>query len=53
MKNGKNPTKREKVLIESNGLNPDNWLIYKKVDGELHLIHRYANAKARRVIANS
>ena len=51
MKNGKNPTKREKILIESNGLKPDEWLIYKKVDGKLHLEHRFTFAK--RVIVNS
>ncbi|WP_197059922.1 DUF6906 family protein [Bacillus sp. UNC322MFChir4.1] len=51
MKNGKNPTKKQKVLIESYNLNPNNWLIYKKVDNELHLIHR--NTFATRVILNS
>ncbi|MFJ8529942.1 DUF6906 family protein [Bacillus sp. NPDC094106] len=57
MKNGKNPTKREKIQIKLNNLNnlnnlnPDNWLIYKKVEGELHLVHRYTNVQ--RVIPNS
>ncbi|AIW83101.1 DUF6906 family protein [Bacillus mycoides] len=44
MKNGKKPTKKEKIHIESYNLNPDRWLIYKKVSNELHLIHRYTNA---------
>lgn len=44
MKNGKKPTKREKIHINSYNLNPDRWLIYKKVSNELHLIHRYTNA---------
>ncbi|MED2765800.1 hypothetical protein P4283_27870 [Bacillus thuringiensis] len=44
MKNGKRPTKREKVHINSYNLNPDNWLIFKKVDGELHLVHRHTNS---------
>ncbi|AGV99464.1 hypothetical protein CH06_gp36 [Bacillus phage phiCM3] len=43
MKNGKRPTKREKVHINSYNLNPDNWLIFKKVDGELLLVHRLTN----------
>ena len=30
MKNGKRPTKREKIHINSYKLNPENWLIYKK-----------------------
>lgn len=51
MKNGKNPTKKQKMLIKSNNLNPESWLIYKKVDGELHLVHRYTSAT--HVILNS
>ncbi|MDA2567378.1 hypothetical protein PDQ34_26005 [Bacillus cereus] len=50
MKNGKNPTKREKIIIESQGLNPENWLIYKKVANELHLVHR--DTKDKRIIGN-
>ncbi|WP_434087985.1 DUF6906 family protein [Bacillus mycoides] len=45
MKNGKRPTKREKIHINSYNLNSDSWLIFKKVDGELHLVHRYTNSK--------
>ncbi|MEK4675613.1 hypothetical protein LW858_25195 [Bacillus cereus] len=43
MKNGKKPTKREKIHIKSYNLNPDSWLIFKKVNNELHLVHRYTN----------
>jgi len=43
MKNGKKPTKREKMQINSYNLNVDNWLIFKKADGRLHLIHRHTN----------
>ncbi|WP_165616047.1 DUF6906 family protein [Bacillus proteolyticus] len=43
MKNGKKPTKKEKIHIESYNLNPDNWLIFKKVCNELHLVHRNMN----------
>ncbi|MBT2577456.1 hypothetical protein J7E43_08535 [Bacillus sp. ISL-8] len=43
MKNGKKPTKKEKNHIKSYDLNPDNWLIFKKVSNELHLVHRYTN----------
>ncbi|MGR5969541.1 DUF6906 family protein [Bacillus paranthracis] len=43
MKNGKRPTKREKIHINSYNLNPDNWLIYKKVDGQLYLVHRHTH----------
>ncbi|MDY7963828.1 DUF6906 family protein [Bacillus thuringiensis] len=44
MKNGKNPTKKERIHIKSYNLNPDNWLIFKKVSNELHLVNRYTNA---------
>ncbi|MED1404521.1 hypothetical protein P4U07_17125 [Bacillus mycoides] len=44
MKNGKKPTKKEKIHINSYNLNPVQWLIFKKVSNELHLIHRYTNA---------
>ena len=30
MKNGKRPTKREKIHIDSYNLNPDNWLILRR-----------------------
>jgi len=51
MKQGKNPTKRENMFIKSHDLNPDEWLIYKKIDKELHLVHR--DTKATQVIVNS
>ncbi|MED2772113.1 hypothetical protein P4276_01705 [Bacillus thuringiensis] len=44
MKNGKRPTKREKIYINSYNLNSDNLLMYKKANGRLHLIHRHANS---------
>ncbi|MBW3490819.1 hypothetical protein [Bacillus sp. FDAARGOS_1420] len=44
MKNGKRPTKRERIHINSYSLNADDWLIFKKVDGELDLVHRYTNS---------
>ncbi|WP_372584486.1 DUF6906 family protein [Bacillus thuringiensis] len=44
MKNDKRLTKREKIHINAYNLNPDNSLIYKKVDGRLHLIHRHTNS---------
>ena len=45
MKNGKKLKKREKMHIKSYSLNPENWLVFKKVDGEMHLVHRYTNTK--------
>ncbi|MGH1133560.1 DUF6906 family protein [Bacillus mycoides] len=43
MKNGKKPTKKEKIYIKSYHLDPENWLIFKKANNELHLVHRDTN----------
>ena len=43
------PSKREKSVLRRM-LNPENWLIFKKTDGQLHLLHR--NTFATRVIPN-
>ncbi|WP_177177298.1 hypothetical protein [Bacillus sp. MUM 116] len=40
MKNGKNPTRSQKEAIKAAGLNPENWLIFKKSHSEMRLIHR-------------
>ncbi|MDM5208440.1 MULTISPECIES: DUF6906 family protein [Cytobacillus] len=40
MKKGKKPTRNQVKALVSVGLNPRNWLVFKKVDGFLHLIHR-------------
>jgi hypothetical protein len=40
MKNGKAPTKKQKITIKAAGLNPENWLIYKKINDQFHLVHR-------------
>ncbi|MGE6551275.1 DUF6906 family protein [Bacillus mycoides] len=50
MKNGKKPNKREKIHIQSYKLNPEHWLIFKKVSGEMHLVHRFTSAT--RIIPN-
>ncbi|MED1906150.1 DUF6906 family protein [Cytobacillus firmus] len=40
MKNPKRPTKSQKMAMKAVGLNSANWLVFKKVQGELHLVHR-------------
>ena len=40
MKQGKNPTRKQKENIRKAGLNPDNWLIYKNHGEKVSLIHR-------------
>ena len=46
MKNGKNPTRKQKEIIKKARLNPDNWLVIKCPPGELHIVHR-ESGKAR------
>lgn len=45
MKNGKKLTKREKMHVKSYSLNPENWLVSKKGNGQMYLVHRYTNTK--------
>lgn len=42
MKQGKRPTRAQKKLLVSAGLNPNNWLVEKNLihDHKLHLVHR-------------
>lgn len=42
MKNGKRPTRAQKLLLVKAGINPNNWLVEKnlKHENRLHLIHR-------------
>ncbi|MCY9760553.1 hypothetical protein M5X06_29845 [Paenibacillus alvei] len=47
MKNGKNPTRRQKIAIKAAGLTPENWLVMKVVAGMLHLVHRNTNTQRK------
>jgi len=38
--NGKNPTKKQKILIKSKGLNYENWLVCKDTSVEMIVKHR-------------
>lgn len=40
MKRGKRPTRRERILLKNNKLDPAEWLIYKNTLTGLHLVHR-------------
>ncbi|WP_430199517.1 DUF6906 family protein [Paenibacillus lautus] len=40
MKNGKNPTLKQKKLIEDAGLDPRDWLVTKVKPWLLHLVNR-------------
>ncbi|WP_415481298.1 DUF6906 family protein [Bacillus infantis] len=40
MKNGKRPTRNQSKALISVGLSPTKWLVFKAIEGELHLVHR-------------
>jgi hypothetical protein len=40
VKHGLRPSKRQRIAIKAVGLNPDNWLVFKSIEGDLHLVHR-------------
>ncbi len=43
MKNGKLPTKKQKLIIASKKLNPADWLVVKSLINELHIVHRHTD----------
>ncbi|WP_281885639.1 DUF6906 family protein [Paenibacillus sp. YYML68] len=40
MKQGKNPTRKQKELIKSYGLNYQNWLVERVTSAEVVIVHR-------------
>ncbi|WP_149024307.1 DUF6906 family protein [Listeria cornellensis] len=50
MKSGKKPNKKQSIFIKENGINPDNWFIYKNTSEEMHLVHRYLDKRTRKII---
>lgn len=45
MKAGKRPTRRQKDAIQWAGLNPNNWLVFKNLPDEIHIVHRQTGTK--------
>lgn len=44
MRNGRRPTRRQKIRIGQAGLAPENWLVVReKQDGELILLHKHTD----------
>lgn len=43
MRHGKRPTVRQKKLIKSMKLNPDNWLVITENKEQITLVHRDTN----------
>lgn len=50
---GRNPKRKEKIIIKKNRLNPDNWLVVKKLlseeKQEIIVIKNKINGNERRV----
>ena len=47
LKNGKRPTRAQKLLMVQRGLDPGEWLVHKALPGELHLVHRSVDGKTK------
>ncbi|WP_197081228.1 DUF6906 family protein [Gordoniibacillus kamchatkensis] len=45
MKNGKRPTKAQKIIMIAAQLDPDDWLVVKNLSGEMHIVHRQTEQK--------
>lgn len=44
MRNGKKPTRKQKIRLGQAGLSSENWLVVRqKPDGELILLHKHTN----------
>ena len=49
MKHGKKPTKNQSIFIQSNGLNPENWLIAKDTPELMLLVHRHFDNQTKTI----
>jgi hypothetical protein len=47
MKHGRKPTRSQKILIKAAGLNPEEFLVVKKLPFELHLVNRFNKVDER------
>lgn len=45
MRNGKRPTRRQRMMMAKCRLNSNNWLVLKNPPGEMHIIHRQTSKK--------
>lgn len=42
MKNGKAPTREQKIMMKAHGLVPENWLVVKNLPDSLEVVSRVA-----------
>ena len=45
MKNGKAPTRNQKIILKAHGLDPDNWLVVKDLINTMEVVSRMALKK--------
>lgn len=44
MRNGKKPTRKQKIRLGQAGLSPENWLVInQKQNGELVILHKHTD----------
>ena len=49
MKHGVRPTREQKKVIQSKGLNVENWLVTKDTPTEKVLVHRHSDKNVRKI----
>ena len=49
MKNGKNPTREQRKLIERHRLNSNDWLVTKDTPEILELVHRHSDRTTKTI----
>lgn len=49
MKNGKNPTREQKKLLQKWKLDSSMWLVVKDTPTEMHLVHRHLD-KTKKIL---
>lgn len=47
MKNGKNPSREQRRLLERYGLNTYDWLVVKDTPLEMEVVHRFGTTRKR------
>lgn len=46
MKNGKKPTKKQKLIMKSHGLDPQRWLVVKNLGSSIEVVSKVALKRA-------
>lgn len=49
LKNGKKPTKRQKLIMKSHGLDPARWLVVKNLGSSIEVVSKIALKKGGRI----